>query len=92
MTKYDENYARINAEMTAMDNAIQYIPPTPSFDDLTAEDASLLQTTLSDTFEIWNDDFIYGKKSLETDWDAYVQEMKDKGIEDFLKIYNDNKK
>ncbi len=92
MTKYDENYARINAEVAAMDNAIQYIPPTPSFDDLTAEDASLLQTTLSDTFEIWNDDFIYGKKSLETDWDAYVQEMKDKGIEDFLKIYNDNKK
>lgn len=92
MTKYDENYAAINAAVAAMPDAIQYIPPTPSFDDITAEDASLMQTTLSDAFEVWNDAFITGKKSLETDWDAYVQEMKDKGIEKFLQIYNDNKK
>ena len=92
MTKYDENYARINAEVAAMDDAIQYVPPVPSFDDMTAEDASLLQTTLSDAFEVWNDAFITGKKSIETDWESYVQEMKDKGIEKFLQIYNDNKK
>ncbi len=92
MTKYDENYAAINTAVAAMPDAIQYIPPTPSFDDITAEEASLLQTTLSDAFEVWNDAFLTGKKSIATDWDAYVQEMKDKGIEKFLQIYNDNKK
>ncbi len=92
MTKYDENYAAINAAVAAMPDSIQYIPPTPSFDDITAEEASLLQTTLLDTFEVWNDAFLTGKKSIEAEWDAYVKEMNDKGMEEFLKIYNDNKK
>jgi putative aldouronate transport system substrate-binding protein len=92
LTKYDDNYARINAEVAAMDNAIQYTVPVPSFDDVTAEDASLLQTTLLDAFNVWDDEFRTGKKSIENDWDAYVQDMKDKGIEQFLKLYNDNKK
>ena len=92
MTKYDENYAAINAAVAKMDDAIQYIPPTPTFDDVTAEDAALLQAALLDTFEVWNDAFLTGKKSIENDWDAYVKEMQDKGIEDFLKIYNTNKK
>ena len=92
LTKYDANYARINAEVAAMDNAIQYTVPVPSFDDATAEDASLLQTTLLDAFNVWDDEFRTGKKSIETDWDAYVQDMKDKGIEKFLQIYNDNKR
>jgi len=92
MTKYDENYAAINTAVAAMPDAIQYIPPTPSFDDITAEEASLLQTTLSDSFEVWNDAFITGKKSIQTDWDAYVKEMTDRGIDKFLQIFNDNKK
>lgn len=92
MTKYDENYAAINAEVAAMDNAIQYIPATPSFDDLTAEDAALLQTTLGDAWEVWNDAFLTGKKDIEAEWDAYVQDMKDKGIEQLCEIYNTYKK
>lgn len=92
MTKYDENYSRINAEVVAMGDVIQSIPPTPLFDDLTAEDAGILQTPLSDTFEVWIDAFITGKKSVDTDWDAYVQEMKNLQIEEFVKIYNDNLK
>lgn len=90
MTKYDENYAAINAEVAAMGDVIQSIPPSPKFDDLTAEDAGLLQTPLSDAWEIWNDAFLTGKKSIETDWDAYVAEMQSKGIDDFCKLYNDN--
>lgn len=89
MTKYDENYAQINATVAAMDNAIQAIPPTPLFDDLTAEDAGMLMTPLYDAWEVWNDAFLTGKKSIETDWDTYVQEMTDKGIEEFCKLYND---
>lgn len=92
MTKYDENYAAINAEVAAMDSAIRYIPATPSFDDLTAEDAALLQTTLADAWEVWNDAFLTGKKDIEAEWDAYVQDMKDKGIEQFCEIYNTFKK
>ncbi len=90
MTKYDQNYADINAAVAAMDNVIQAIPRAPLFDDLTAEDAGMLQTPLSDAWEVWNDAFLTGKKSIETDWDAYVQEMKDKGIEEFCKLYNDH--
>ena len=91
MTKYDENFAAINAAVAQMDNAIQSIPPTPYFDDLTAEDAALIQTTLYDAFDVWNDAFLTGKKSIEADWDAYVQEMKDKGIEKFCALYNEYK-
>jgi len=92
LTKYDENYARINAEVAAMPDAIQYTVPVPSFDDITAEDASLMQTTLLDAFNVWDDEFRTGKKSIETDWDAFVKDMTDKGIEKFLEIYNANKK
>lgn len=92
MTKYDENYAAINAVVAAMPDAIQYIPATPSFDDITAEDAALMQTTLSDAWEIWNDAFLTGQKDIEADWDAYVAEMTEKGINNFLEIYNKYKK
>ena len=92
LVKYDENYARINETVAAMQDAIQYIPATPDFDELTAEEAALMQTDLFDTWQVWNDAFLTGKKSIETDWDAYVQEMKDKGIERFCEIYNTYKK
>ncbi|GAB1484179.1 extracellular solute-binding protein [Treponema sp.] len=90
MTKYDANYARINNEVAQMDNAIQSIPPSPLFDDIKAEDAGILQTPLYDAFEKWNNSFITGKKTVEKDWDSYVAEMKNLGIEKFLKLYNDN--
>ncbi len=90
MTKYDENYSRINAEVAAMGNVIQGIPPTPLFDDMTAEDAGVLQTPLFDTFEVWADAFITGRKNVENDWDSYVKEMKTLKIEAFNKLYNEN--
>ena len=91
MSKYDENYAKINSEVAAMPDAIQPVPPTPQFDDLTAEDAASLRTPLGDTFEVWADAFITGKKSTDTDWDAYVAEMKNLSIDEYLQMYNDNK-
>ncbi|HCL01141.1 MAG TPA: ABC transporter substrate-binding protein [Lachnoclostridium phytofermentans] len=90
MTKYDENYARINKEVAAMGDVIQQVPPTPLFDDMKAEDAGVLQTPLFDTFSVWTDAFITGKKSVANDWDAYVNEMKTLKIDEFCKIYNDN--
>ena len=90
MTKYDQNYSDINAAVAAMDGVIQPIPPAPLFDDLTAEDAAMLRTPLADAWEVWNDAFLTGKKSIDTDWDAYVQEMQDKGIEELCEFFNNN--
>lgn len=92
MTKYDENYTQINAVVAGMDDAIQSIPPTPKFDDLQAEEAASLQTPLADTFAVWADAFLTGKKSLDADWDQYVKEMKTLQIEKLAQIYNDNLK
>jgi len=92
MTKYDTNYARINADVEAIGDVIQSIPPTPMFDDKQAEQAASLQTPLADAFERWNTAFLTGTKSIQNDWNAYVQEMKNLGIEKFVSIYNDNLK
>jgi len=90
MTKYDANYAAINAAVSAIGDVIQAIPPTPMFDDKQAEEAGSLQTPLADAFERWNTAFLTGTKSIDKDWNTYVQEMKNLGIEKFVKIYNDN--
>lgn len=90
LTKYDDNYKAINEEVAKMDDAIQSIPPTPLFDDLTAEDAASLSTPLADKFEVWADAFITGAKDVDADWDTYVSEMKDLGIDEYCQMYNDN--
>lgn len=90
MTKYDDNYREINETVAAMDDVIQYVPPTPMFDDLTAEEAASLQTPLNDSFVRWNDAFLTGAKSLDTDWDSYVEELKNLQIEELLRLYNDS--
>jgi putative aldouronate transport system substrate-binding protein len=90
MFKYDENYAQINKIVADMPDSIQTLPPPAKFDDLQAEDAGFLRAPLADTFDIWADAFITGNKSVETDWDEYVNEMTSKDIEKFLALYNDN--
>lgn len=90
MTKYDENYKQINEQVAAMDNAIQQLPPSPLLDDMQSEEVGLIQTPLADKYDVWVNEFITGVKSLDTDWDTYVQEMIDSGIEDMLEIYNSN--
>lgn len=104
LTKYDENYARINAEVAAMGDVIQPIPPSPLFDDFTAEEAGSLQTPLADQIWIWMDSFVYSgvnggddsngigarDPNSDADWDAYVQAMKDLQIDEFCQMYNDN--
>jgi putative aldouronate transport system substrate-binding protein len=90
MTKYDENYAAINAEVEAMGDVIQELPPRPKFNDIDAETAASYQTPLADAWERWNDAFLTGAKSIDTDWDSYVAEMKKLGIEKMLDLYNKN--
>jgi len=90
MSKYDENYAAINAEVEAMGNVIQELPPKPKFNDMDAETAGSYQTPLADAWERWNDAFLTGAKSIDKDWNAYVAEMQKLGIDKMLKLYNDN--
>ncbi|GHV52761.1 sugar ABC transporter substrate-binding protein [Spirochaetia bacterium] len=90
MTKYDENYAKINQQVSAMGGVIQAIPPTPKFDDLAAEKATSLMGPLFDAFNVWDNAFITGTKNIDRDWAAYVAEMTQKGINDYLALYNSN--
>ena len=90
MSKYDENYSAINKTVEDMGDVIQYIPPTPNFDDMQSEEAGMYQTPLSDTFERWNDAFLTGAKDINADWDEYVSTMKKLGIEKFCDLYNEN--
>ncbi|MDR3139906.1 MAG: extracellular solute-binding protein [Treponema sp.] len=90
MTKYDANYESINHTVASMPGAIRPIPPVPKLDDRGAERASALMGPLFDTFAVWDDAFLTGKKSLDRDWDAYVAEMNAKGINDYLALYNAN--
>jgi len=93
MTKYDENYAQINRNVAAMNNAIRAIPPFPSYptnNRAVAERAATLMSILNDTFIVWDNQFLTGARSLDTDWAAYVADMTAKGINEFLNLYNSN--
>jgi putative aldouronate transport system substrate-binding protein len=87
MTKYDANYAAVNAKVASM-GAIQTQPPEPKFDDITAEEVTQLMGVIWDAQTVWDDAFVSGTKSLETDWDAYVAEMRQKGLDRYLELYN----
>jgi putative aldouronate transport system substrate-binding protein len=90
MTKYDANYEEINRQVAAMNSVFQAIPPMPQFTGATGERATSLMGTLYNTFIVWDDAFMTGAKSLDTDWNAYVAEMTSKGINDLLNLYNSN--
>ncbi len=90
MTKYDENYAAINQEVAAMDEAIKSLPPLAQFDDLQAEEAGILQTPLADAWERWNEQFLTGQIDIEASWDEYVAEMETLRIQDFCDMYNES--
>jgi len=88
MLKYDENYARINNIVAEM-KGIPTLPPKPKFNTDETEQQGLLQQPLADMFEVWTTAFISGEKSIDKDWDTYVAEAKSKGIDEYLKLYND---
>ena len=92
MLKYDENYARINGIVETMPGAIPYIPGAPLFNEADADRAGLFRAAMADAFNVWAEDFITGAKSLETDWDDYVAEMINLGINDMLALFNANRR
>lgn len=88
LTKYDDTFVSVNEQVAAMD-ALLPLPLVPKFDEDDTEYMSILLATLSDTFEVWTNDFITDKKSVDNDWDAYVSEMDQKGIQTLLNLYNE---
>ena len=88
LTKYSNEFVETNEKVVEM-NALLPLPLVPKFDETDTEYMSILLATLSDTFEVWTNNFITGKMSLETDWDAYVAEMESKGIYTLIDMYNE---
>lgn len=62
--------------------------PTVAFTKDTQTELSTLETSLNTYFDENVIAFIEGKRSMDT-WDAFVQEMKDRGVEKVVKYYND---
>ena len=91
--KYDEFYAQLNAEVAAMDEAIQPMPPEPWFDDMMAEEAATIQAGLIDPVEVWIDAFVTGKKDIDSDadWAEYAAELEALGASELLAIYSENR-
>jgi putative aldouronate transport system substrate-binding protein len=91
--KYDEFYANLNAEVAAMDNAIQSVAPAPWFDDIASEEAATIQAGLVNPVEVWIDAFVTGKKDVdsEADWAEYVAELEALGANELFEIYNENR-
>ena len=91
--KYDEFYANLNAEVAAMDEAIQGVAPAPWFDDIAAEEAATIQAGLIDPVEIWIDAFVTGKKDIDSDadWAEYIAELEALGARELFEIYNENR-
>jgi putative aldouronate transport system substrate-binding protein len=95
MTKYDDYYAQLNNTVAAMPNAIRSTAPSPKYPDTPAgirdaERADALMMTLWDIYVVWDNNFLTGAKSIESDWNAFVNEMTSSGINEFLTLYNNN--
>jgi len=46
-----------------------------------------LNTTVYNAMDEWFANFVTGKKDVDKDWDAYVKNLKDSGLDKFLGIY-----
>ncbi|MDI4643494.1 extracellular solute-binding protein [Cohnella hashimotonis] len=56
------------------------------------EEENLALTSVKDYFAKMQEQFVYGKASLDTQWDSYVEEIGAKGVDKLLALYNDSLK
>lgn len=76
--------------LAAPENADKYIEvPTIPFDTAQTKRLAELTTAINDAFNSQIDQFIMGKKSF-NDWDAFIADLKAKGADELVKIYNDS--
>jgi len=48
-----------------------------------------LNTTVYGTMDEWFAQFVTGKKNVDKDWDAYLKNLKDSGLDQYLKLFQD---
>ncbi|CAH1208658.1 hypothetical protein PAECIP111892_03152 [Paenibacillus auburnensis] len=68
------------------------VTKVPSLSAGQREEENLVYATVNDYFAKMTEQFVYGTKSIETDWDAYVKEMDSMGVGKLKKMYNDSLK
>jgi putative aldouronate transport system substrate-binding protein len=94
LTYYDTN-AVLNdmefyqAPMTRNMQDVKLVIPELRFTDAEMEKRQKINSDIGGFFNEWATDFILGKRSLDADWDEYVDKMKDLGADEMEAIYND---
>ncbi|NNC12383.1 extracellular solute-binding protein [Planctomonas sp. JC2975] len=67
--------------------------PAVPYTTVEAQQAALKQTAIIDSTNTWTLNFMLGKKSLTSDWNDYVNELKGKGLQSYIdganKAYHD---
>jgi len=93
-SKFSEGEVEWNERVDANRDDMKLMPPILA-DELQKEDMNLIKVPLMDYVNTAALEFITGKRSLDTDWEAYVKECEDKGsakyVEEANKIYQDTK-
>jgi len=69
-------------------NWFSSVAKVPKLTPADKEDETMRTTTVHDFFMRMQEQFIYGKASVEKDWDSYVKEINNKGVTELLNIYN----
>ncbi|MBU5445113.1 extracellular solute-binding protein [Paenibacillus sp. MSJ-34] len=77
--------------LTEEANANDWFPAIAKMPKLTSEqreEEKMLLTSINDLFLKVHEQFVYGKLSLDTEWDRYVQDINAKGVSKLLELYN----
>lgn len=64
----------------------QVVPASIWIDPAKSQQYSQLKTNITSYVNQWTAEFIVGNKSIDKDWDAYVEGVKKLGLADFLSI------
>lgn len=65
------------------------VAPAARLSEVELEQTTLLQTQLTDAVKAATAAFITGQKSIDSDWDAYVTQMKGLGSDQLVDTYNE---
>src|SRR5690606_30519951 len=65
------------------------VAPAARLNEMELEQTTLLQTQLTDAVKAATAGFISGQKSIDSDWDAYVTQMKGLGADQLVDTYNE---
>ena len=64
------------------------IAKTPKLDFTQREQENMLLATVNDYVNQMHEQFVYGKLDIDSNWDKYVSEVKAKGVDKLLELYN----